>query len=310
MPDSRSASRPGLLYGVAAYTLWGTFPLYWPLLEPAGALEILAHRVLWSLLVVAGLVLVVRRRRSLPPLGVRRTGMLVAAATFLAVNWGTYIWGVNHGHVVETSLGYFINPLVTVLLAVVVLGERLRRRQLAAIGVAFVAVLVLTVDHGRPPWIALVLAVSFGSYGLLKKTANVGSVQSLFVETVALTPVTVAYLLAIGLTGGSTFASHGAGHGALLALAGPVTVVPLLLFASSANRIPLTTLGLLQYLTPTIQFLIGVLDYGEPMPPARLAGFALIWAALAVFASDTVGEHRRRRATRPERVESHEPALS
>ncbi len=269
-----------MVLGAGAYLLWGLFPLYWPHLEPAGALEILAHRVVWSLVAVTVLLLVGRLR---PPVDRRTLVRLSAAAVLIAVNWGTFIWAVNHDHVVETSLGYFINPLVTVLLGVFVLGERLRRLQWAALAVAGVAVSVLTVAHGRPPWIALTLAFSFGGYGPLKKQANVGAVSSLFVETAALAPVAVAYLL---LLPGGTFTAQGPAHAWLLVLAGPVTAVPLLLFGAAATRIPLSMLGLLQYVTPTMHFLLGVLVFGEAMSAVRLGGFVLVWAALALFTYD------------------------
>ena len=284
----------GAALGAAAYAIWGLFPLYWPLLEPAGALEILAHRVVWSLAVVGVLIGLrrdtgwLRRLRAEP----WRLRLLAVAAVVIAVNWGTYIWGVNSHRVVETSLGYFINPVVTVLFGVLLLGERLRRGQWVAIGVAVLAIVVLTVDYGRPPWVALVLALSFATYGLLKKKAGVGAVQSLTVETMVLSPVALIYLVGLQVSGSGTFA-HGTGHTTLLVLAGVVTAVPLLAFGAAALRVPLTTIGLLQYLTPTMQFLIGVLLRHEPMPAARLAGFALVWLALVLLTTDTL-RHRRR----------------
>ena len=288
-------ARRGIGFGAAAYALWGLFPLYWPLLEPSGALEVLSHRVLWSLVVVALLVAGLRRgahlREALRDRG--RVLRLAAAAVLVAVNWGTYIYGVTSGRVVETSLGYFVNPLVTVLLGVFVLGERLRPVQWGALGLAGLAVVVLSVEGGHPPYLALVLAFSFGGYGLLKKTAGVGAIEGLTIETMVLAPVAVAYLLLLGLHGDATFGSAGAGHGVLLALAGPVTAVPLLMFGAAAQRVSLTTLGLLQYLAPTIQFLIGVLVLHEPLGLAKLLGFALVWAALAVFTYDLVVASRR-----------------
>jgi chloramphenicol-sensitive protein RarD len=206
----------------------------------------------------------------------------------VAVNWGTYIYGVNSGHVVETSLGYFINPLVTVALAVTVLGERLSRGQAIAVAIASLAVVVLAVDYGRPPWIALTLAFSFGTYGLIKKQVGVDGTQSLAFETSVLFVPALAYLLWLGATGEGTFTTEGPGHAALLALGGVFTAVPLMLFGAAAVRIPLTTLGLIQYLAPTLQFAIGVLVYSEPMPASRLAGFALVWIALMVFTADAL----------------------
>jgi chloramphenicol-sensitive protein RarD len=272
------------------------FPLYWPLLEPAGAVEILAQRIVWTFVAVLVLLAVLRSWSWLPQLlrDRRRFGLLAMAAVVITFNWGTYIYGVNSGQVVETSLGYFINPLVTVLLGVVLLGERLRVAQWIAVGIATVAVGVLTVDYGRVPWIALVLAFSFATYGLLKKKANVGAVQSLAVETgVLLLPMT-AYLLTLTFTGRSTFGQEGIGHAVLLAGSGVVTAIPLLFFGAAAIRIPLTQLGLLQYLAPTLQLAIGVLLYNEPMPPVRLLGFALVWTALVVFTIDSLASVRRR----------------
>ena len=287
--------RRGTLYGAAAYACWGLFPLYWEHLAPAGAVEVLAHRVVWSLLVVAGLVVVGRRADAVRAV-VRDRGRLQklsAAAVFIAVNWVTYIYGVTSGHVVETSLGYFVNPIVTVLLAVLVLGERLRPLQWTAVGAAMVAVIVLTIQGGHPPWIALVLAFSFGFYGLLKKTASVGAVEGLVVETAVLAPLAVVFLAVLQATGRGTAVNHGPGHLALLVGAGIVTAVPLLLFGAAATRVPLATLGVLQYLAPTIQFVIGITVFGEPLPLLRVVGFALVWFGLVLFTLDLLTERRR-----------------
>jgi chloramphenicol-sensitive protein RarD len=298
-------TRRGVLLGLAAWTMWGFFPLYWPLLEPSGAVEILAHRIFWSMIVMLGVVVALRRRASLRrTLSSRRTRWLLAVASVLiTVNWGTYIWGVNNAHVVETSLGYFVNPLVSVLLGVVVLGERLRRLQWAALGLAAVAVLGLTVEYGRPPWVSLVLAFSFGSYGLAKKKADSGAVESLVVETLVVSPLAVGYLVFLGATGASTFGGDGPWHVVLVVGTGFVTVLPLLCFGGAATRIPLSTLGLMQYLTPTVQFLLGVLFFHEPMPTMRWVGFGLIWLALVLFTIETL-QHRRSqlRVTPAERV--------
>jgi chloramphenicol-sensitive protein RarD len=290
-----SDTRRGAIYGATAYLLWGIFPLYFPLLDPAGPVEVLAHRVVWSLVVVAVLVNVTRRWA-----GVRRVfgdrGKLVrlsAAAGFLAVNWGVYIYGVTSDRVVETSLGYFINPLVTVMLGVIVLRERLRPAQYAALGVATAAVLFLAFEHGGVPWIALVLAFSFGTYGLLKKTSEVGALEGLTVETAVLAPAALVYVVAIQVSGHATLTSHGPGHAALLALTGLVTAVPLLFFGAAASRVPLTTLGVLQYLAPTMQFLLGVLVFHEEMGVTRLLGFGLVWVALCVFTVDLLSQRRR-----------------
>jgi len=287
--------RRGLAAGVSAYLLWGLFPLYWPLLEPAAPVEILAHRIAWSLVFVAGLLALTAGFGWVRGLGRRRAGMLTLAAVLVTINWGTYIYGVNSEHVVETSLGYFINPLVTVALAVTVLGERLTKLQGVAVVIAAAAVVVLTIDYGRPPWIALILACSFGLYGLIKKRVGVDGLQSLGFETGFLAPLAIAYLLVIGANGSGTFTSEGSGHAALLALGGVFTAVPLMLFGAAAIRIPVTQLGLIQYLAPTLQFAIGVLIYSEPMPASRLAGFALVWVALGVFTYDAVQGSRRAR---------------
>src|SRR3954453_23474551 len=278
--------------------MWGAFPLYWPLLEPAGAFEILAHRIVWSMLTMGVLVLALRRtaafRRMVSDRRVVR--LLTLAACVITVNWATYIWGVNNGHVVETSLGYFINPLVTVLMGVFVLGERLRPWQWAAMSVAGLAVVVLTVGYGRLPWVALVLAFSFGSYGLCKKQAGAPAIESVTFEALLVGPLAFGYLVWLGATGGSAFASHGAWHAALFATTGIVTAIPLICFGGAAIRVPMVTLGLLQYLTPTLQFLLGILYFHEDMPATRWAGFALVWVALAIFTADSL--HHRRRAPR------------
>jgi chloramphenicol-sensitive protein RarD len=291
VPDARR----GFVYGVAAYLLWGLFPLYWPLLEPAGPVEILAHRVAWS---VVTMLVVAAASRRLPHLralfGRRRArNLLLVAAVVIAVNWGTYIYGVNNHRVVETSLGYFINPLVTVLMGVLILRERLRPWQWAAITIAAVAVLGIAVEYGHPPWVALTLAFSFGTYGLAKKQAGVDAVESLTFETLVLAPVALGYLLWLG--GSGNFVGHGVGHSFLLASTGVVTAVPLLCFGAAAIRVPMTTLGLLQYLAPILQFLLGVTVLDEHMSAMRWVGFGLVWVALVMFTIEA-GQYRRRQA--------------
>jgi len=290
-----SEQRRGLLLGITAYVLWGGFPLYWPHLEPAGAIEILAHRVLWSLLTMGLLVLVLRRTSQFRALfSHRRTFLLLAAAAFtITFNWATYIWGVNNGKVVETSLGYFINPLVTVLMGVFILGERLRPLQWMAMAVAGLAVVVLTLDYGRLPWVALVLAFSFGSYGLCKKQAGAPAVESLTLETMLIAPVALTYLSWLGLRGDAGFTHHGAGHVLLFMSTGLITAVPLICFGGAAIRVPLVTLGLLQYLAPVLQFALGVLWFHEAMPAGRWIGFVLVWVALTIFTVESL-RHRRR----------------
>uniref|UniRef100_UPI00053AB009 EamA family transporter RarD n=1 Tax=Kitasatospora sp. MBT63 TaxID=1444768 RepID=UPI00053AB009 len=296
--------RRGLWYGFAAYGIWGVFPLFWPLLEPAGAVDILANRMVWSFVAVALMMLVQRRWAWIRPLLAqpRRLALSALAAAFITVNWGVYIWGVNSGHVVETSLGYFINPLVTIAFGVLVLRERLRPAQWAAVGIGAAAVVVLTVGYGRLPWIALTLALSFATYGLLKKRVALGGLESLALESAAMFPFALAFLVYLAARGQGSFGrvvpgEYGWGHSGLLMLSGVITAVPLMFFGAAAVRVPLTTLGLLQYLAPVFQFLIGVAVFHESMPPARWAGFALVWAALAVLTVDALRRVRADRAT-------------
>ena len=284
-----------MLFGVAAYGLWGAFPLYWPLLEPGGAVEILAHRILWSMVTLGLLVVVLGRRSQLGAVlrSPRLRLLLGVAAAVITVNWATYIYGVNSGRVVETSLGYFINPLVTVLMGVLILGERLRRVQWVALGISFAAVCVLTWDYGRPPWVALVLAFSFGTYGLAKKSADVGAVESISFETAVIAPFAAAYLGWLTITGESNFGAHGVSHALLVSSAGIVTAIPLICFGAAAIRVPMVTLGLLQYLAPILQFALGLLVFHEDMPPGRWVGFVLVWLAISIFTWEAV-RHRRR----------------
>ena len=292
--------RLGVVSGLGAYALWGLFPLYFPLLEPAGGVEIVAHRVLWSLLFIAVLLTAVGKWAHVrAAFRDRRTLLVLAgAAVLIAGNWLLFVYGVNSRHVVETSLGYFINPLVSVLLGVVVFSERLRRLQWVAVAIATVAVVVLTVDYGRPPWIALGLALTFGLYGLMKKLVKVEAAPGLFVETALVAAPAAVFLAVLHAHGAGTFGSAGLGNALLLASTGIATAIPLLLFAGAARRIPLSTIGLLQYLTPSMQLVIGVFVYGEPMPPARLVGFAIVWLALAVFTVDSL-RHARTGNRRP-----------
>lgn len=287
--------------GFAAYAMWGFFPLYWPLLKPAGAWEILANRMAWSLVAAVVLLGVHRMRRPdalswIRPLlrQPKRLALIGLAAVVISVNWGMYIWGVNSGHVVETSLGYFINPLVTITFGVLILRERLRPAQWVAVATGAVAVLVLTLGYGRLPWIALTLAFSFATYGLLKKTVNLGGLEGFAVETAFLFLPAVGYLVWLSASGRSTFVGHGPGHAALLALCGVVTAVPLVAFGAAAVRVPLTTMGLLQYLAPVFQFLLGIVVFHEHMPAQRWAGFALVWVALLVLTADGLRQARRR----------------
>jgi chloramphenicol-sensitive protein RarD len=297
-------SRRGLLYAIAAYGIWGLFPLYWGLLKPAGALEILGHRIVWSLVSVLVLLAVLRRWGWFKTvLRSRRTTLiLVGASVLIAVNWFTYIYGVNSGHVVETALGYFINPLVSMLLGVVVLRERLRRVQWAALGIGAAAVAVLTIDYGRPPWFAIVLAVSFGLYGLLKKMAGAPAAEGLAFESGVLVIPALACIIWLEIDGSAAFGHVSVGHALLMMGAGLFTAIPLLFFAGAANRVPLSTMGIVQYLAPLLQFLIGITIAGEHMPPARWAGFALVWLALVIFTLDGVRSAGRQRASRPPKL--------
>jgi chloramphenicol-sensitive protein RarD len=285
----------GLLYGVAAYGTWGLFPLFWPLLEPADPFEILACRIVFCFVVVAIILAVRHQLRGLRNIDHGTLLRLCAAGIAIAVNWGIYIWGVNNGHVIETSLGYFINPLLTIGLGVVILRERLRRVQWMAVALGVIAVTVLGFDYGRPPWIALALAISFGTYGYIKKGVKVSPPEGLVIEGAVLTIPALVILGALALSGQATWLGHDAtvGHLILLVSAGPVTALPLMSFAAAATRLPLSTMGLLQYLTPVLQFVIGVLILRESTSFALLCGFGLVWIALAMLAIDGL-RHRPR----------------
>jgi chloramphenicol-sensitive protein RarD len=302
--------RRGTAFGFAAYLLWGVFPLYFRLLDGSGAFEILLHRVLWSLIVCLALIAATRAWGDLRQVlsSPRRVLILGSAACAVALNWGVYIYAVNSDQVVEASLGYFINPLVTVALGVVVLKERLRRMQWVAVGVGVLAVSVLTIDYGHLPYIALILASSFGFYGLLKNrvgggTDGVGAVAGLTTETLVLAPLAAIAVGVLTVNGDSTFADNWPWQALLLASTGLITVAPLLLFASAARRVPLSTMGLLQYLTPVLQLLCGVLLLGEQMAASRWAGFALVWAALVILTVDSLRNARRNYLSRAEESE-------
>jgi chloramphenicol-sensitive protein RarD len=302
-------TRRGIVYGIFAYVMWGLFPLYWPLLKPAGAVEILAHRIAWSLVAVIAILAVRRHFSWFRPLvqQPRKVALLALAAWLVSANWCTYIYAVNNGHVVEASLGYFINPLASVLFGVVVFRERLRPFQWAAVGLGTLAVLVLALAHGRLPWIAMVLAVSFGVYGLIKKVVHVGAAESLAVETLILFAPAFGYLAFLEHQGRAAFGHHGAVQAALLAAAGVITAVPLMLFTAAAIRVPLSLLGLLQYIAPTLQFLCGILVAHETMPPSRWIGFMVVWVALALFSWDALRAARAALATRRSTVAETEP---
>ncbi|SDH50759.1 chloramphenicol-sensitive protein RarD [Rhodococcus triatomae] len=295
VPEARGAAA-GAACGVGAYTIWGAFPAFFGLLGDAGPVEILAHRVVWTLVLMLAVSAIAGRLGRLRRLDRRTWALVCAASAAIAVNWGTYIYGVVSDRVVETALGYFVNPLVSVLLGVVLFRERLTRPQVLALVLAAVAVVVITVDYGHPPYIALVLAFSFASYGLVKKVVPLDAGTSLTAEGIVASPFAVGYLVFLAATGAGTFLSEGPGHTALLLAAGPVTALPLLLFAVAAQRVPLSTMGMLQYLTPALQMAWGVLVLHEDMPASRWVGFALIWVALAIFTTDALARARRRRA--------------
>ncbi len=284
-----------------AYTIWGVFPLYFHHLAPATAVEILVHRVVWSFIVVAAVQRCRRQPSGLALLRAqrRRAARIALAALLLTTNWLVYLWAVTNDKIVDAALGYFINPLLSVVLGVVVLHEHLRAVQKFAVALGAAAVIVLSVAYGRVPWVALVLATTFAAYGYLKKTIRLaGGVASLAAESTVLLPIALALVAAVAGSGrwsSVAFGHNGAGNSTLLLLAGPVTAVPLALFGVAAQRIPLSLVGLLQYLTPVGQFLIGVLVFHEAVPATRLAGFVLVWAALVILAVDAVRGYRASR---------------
>ncbi|HEU4348441.1 MAG TPA: EamA family transporter RarD [Actinoplanes sp.] len=307
----------GYLYGFIAYALWGFFPIYFKLLQPSPPVEILAHRILWSLAFVALIITAVRGWRSLGRVrhDRRLLGAIALAGVLIGVNWATYIVGVNTDRVVETALGYFITPLVMVLLGVTVQRERLRLSQWVAIGFGAVAVAVLTADYGRLPYIALLLAASFGSYGLIKKRFSLRPAEGLFLESGVLALPAFAYLTWLNLTGGAEFGHVSAWHTTLMVLSGVATAVPLMFFAASAGRVPMVGLGILQYVAPILQLALGVLVFHEPMPPARLAGFGLVWLALIIFTVDAIRTARlsaraKKRAAAERAAATAEPATA
>lgn len=328
-PAPVSATSPaldgrGVALGAGAYVLWGLVPLYWPFLAPAAPVEVLAHRILWTAVFMAVVLAAVGHReaaagghmgtatgpsaevapgshprplggwRALRALPVRGWAMITAASVLIAVNWGLFIYAVSVGHVVEVALGYYVGPLVSVLLGVLVLRERPRRLQWVALGIAAVAVVVIAVGDARVPWLGLGLAVSFSFYALIKKKVPLPSTASLTAEGVVLAPVAIAYLVVLQAAGTGTVLGHGAGHVLWLLSSGPVTAVPLLLFGAAARRIPLTTVGTLQYIGPTLQFVLGVTVLGEVMPLDRWVGFGLVWIALVIFTVDLLRARPRR----------------
>lgn len=291
--DSPPLDRGGVGIGITGHVVWGLFPAFWPLLEPAAPVEALAHRILWTMVLMACVLTLVRGWGALRGLRAGNWGRVAAAAVLITVNWGVFLYGVAIDRVVDIALGYYISPLVSTVLAVVVLRERPNRAQVAALLVAAAAVVVISVGSGSPPWLGLALAASFGVYGLLKKTVPLPSTASLTAEGLVVGPLALAFVVFLQLSGQGTFTDHGAAHVFWMIMAGPVTALPLLLYGAAARRIPLTTLGTLMYLTPTLQFLYGVLVLDESMPASRWIGFGLVWVALLIFTVDLL------RSTRP-----------
>ncbi|NBY16083.1 MAG: EamA family transporter RarD [Actinobacteria bacterium] len=282
----------GLTYGILAYFIWGVVPIYWPHLQPATPLEILAHRIVWSLLFLAILC-----RRKIPKIKAifqdsRTAKLLVLASCLISVNWGLFIWASVTKHLLDSSLGYFITPLLSVGLGVFFLKERLRNLQWVAIAIAASAVIYLTVSVGAPPWLALALAFSFGIYGYVKKLANVPAIESLAIETLILAPVALSYLVWLEVTGSGTFGHRGLSHTVWLATSGIVTAVPLMLFGAATIRVPLSTMGMLQYLGPSLQYLIGLQVFHEAMPDSRFVSFVVTWLAIAIFTFDAIQNRR------------------
>ncbi|MEI7545810.1 MAG: EamA family transporter RarD [Mycobacteriaceae bacterium] len=286
----------GLLYAIGAYGTWGMFPVFFPLLQPASAPEVLAHRIVWTAVFMAVVLIAVGRVSDLWSISGRTWLLLACASILISINWIIYVYAVNNGHVVDAALGYFINPLVSVLFGMVIFGERLNRAQSAAVLIALVAIIVLSVETDATPLIGLGLAMSFGLYGVVKKVVTTDPRVSVAVEAGIAAPMAVVFLLVLQVNGHGQFTNHGPGHATLMALSGPLTAIPLLMFAAAAQRLPLVTLGLLMYFNPALQMTWGILVGHEPMPPARWIGFGLIWVALVVFSADALSRAYRGRA--------------
>ena len=281
--------KTGLALGLGAYLVWGLFPLYWPLLKPANSIEIVSHRAVWSLITCLIILTFLKKlRATFDILRNRRTVLkLLLSTTLVSINWLTYIWGVNHGHVVECALGYYINPLIIIGFGVIIFREKMRKLQWFAVIVAALGVIVLTIDYGRPPWIAIILALSWGSYGVVKKQLGIGALEGLTIETLLAFLPYAGYLIWLQSQGEGQF-GQAPGLSFLLFLAGAVTAIPLLMFNGSTNILPFTIIGLLQYITPTVQFMVGVIVRHEPMPTGRWVGFFIIWIALIALGTDLV----------------------
>lgn len=286
----------GILYALGAFFMWGLAPLFFRALKPATPLEILSHRVIWSLLLMVVLVAVLRDLRDFPRAlsSLRKVGLYALTTVLVTTNWGLFIWAVNNDHIVQTSLGYYINPLVNVLLGVLFLGERLNREQALSVGLATLGVTSLLVSLGELPWISLTLATSFGFYALIRKKAAIDPLVGLLVETAMLTPLALAYLLWLWSDGTATFSLQAPGMASMLVISGVITALPLIFFNLGAQRLKLSTIGLMQYLSPTLQLAIGVMIFGEEFTGAHVFAFGLIWIALAVYSTDAFLSHRAR----------------
>jgi chloramphenicol-sensitive protein RarD len=284
----------GIWYGIGAYALWGFFPIYWKFLHDVPAIQVIGHRIGWSFILLIVYVLITRQWNEFRSVAFQSKTILIyfIASVLLTFNWLIYVWGVNNGFIVETSLGYFINPLLSVLLGVIFLRERLRPVQWLPVGLAAIGVAYLTFVYGRPPWIALSLALTFGFYGFVKKLSPLGSLYGLTLETAIAFPVALLYIALIGFTGSGAFLQSGLKIDLFLIGAGAVTTIPLLMFASAAKQIPLTIVGLLQYIAPTLQFLIGVFVYKEEFKFTTFIGFSIVWLALIIFAVENYLAHR------------------
>ena len=294
-PVPAKRSRTGALYALCAFLAWGFNPVYFKAVAEVPVVEIVAHRILWALLLVAMVVSIGRQWPAVARALFDRRAMtaLVASTVLLSSNWGLYVWAVAHERILETSIGYFINPMVSVLLGVVFLGERLNRVQMVAVALAVAGVAYLTLNYGQAPWIALYLAGSFGLYGLIRKIAPVNAIGGLFIETLILAPLALGYLVWLHVTGAGSFGRASIGFDVLLIASGPVTALPLLWFSAAARRLNLSTVGFFQYIAPSTQFLLAVFVYGEPFTPAHAVTFPLIWTALAIFTADAVRRQRR-----------------
>lgn len=285
--------KAGLLFGVSAYTLWGLFPLYWPLLKPANPLEIVSHRAVWTVVFCVIILGITKSLKSTLATFKRKhvAIKLFSTSVLISINWLVYIWATNNGHVVEASLGYYINPVIIIAMGVILLHEKMRKMQWISIAIASTGVLILTIDYGRLPWIAIALALSWGSYGFIKKSLGLGALEGLAIETMISSVPYLGYLIYLGSQGTGQF-GNGFVITTLIISAGAVTAIPLLLFNGATTRLPFTIIGLLQYITPTLQFAIGVWVLHEDMPAARWIGFIIIWIALVVLATDLFRSNR------------------